>query len=65
MAIGQTVNYPLSLLLEKDGQTYVQLYSSTAKYEASAQDLPTVWVRFSVIFNVLEQTSEVAGFIVE
>ena len=27
VAIGQTANYPLSLLLEKDGQTYVQLYS--------------------------------------
>lgn len=63
VAIGQTANYPLSLLLEKDGQTYVQLYSSTAKYEASAQDLPTVWVRASVIFDVLEQTPEVAGLL--
>lgn len=63
VAIGQTVNYPLSLLLEKDGQTYVQLYSSTAKYEASAQDLPTVWVRASVIFDVLEQAPEVAGLL--
>lgn len=63
VAIGQTANYPLSLLLEKAGQTYVQLYSSTAKYEASAQDLPTVWVRASVIFDVLEQTPEVAGLL--
>lgn len=63
VAIGQTANYPLSLLLEKDGKTYVQLYSSTAKYEASAQDLPTVWVRASVIFDVLEQTPEVAGLL--
>lgn len=63
VAIGQTANYPLSLLLEKAGQTYVQLYSSTAKYEASAQDLPTVWVWASVIFDVLEQTPEVAGLL--
>ncbi|MCS8561306.1 SseB family protein [Weissella cibaria] len=63
VAIGQTANYPLSLLLEKAGQTYVQLYSSTAKYEASAQDLPTVWVRATVIFDALEQTPEVAGLL--
>lgn len=41
----------------------MQLYSSTAKYEASAQDLPTVWVRASVIFDALEQTPEVAGLL--
>ena len=41
----------------------MQLYSSTAKYEASAQDLPTVSKRASVIFLMLEQTPEVAGLL--